>query len=91
MGLFEGAPDFPTLARDVIKCDPEELKATVEEYAVACNLEVDVRTRKNVFPVKFDWADKDLVAARVTPSIHYCMGGLRISPAAEVRWTCSPH
>jgi len=83
-GLFEGAKDFPTLAKEVIGCDPEALKATLEEYAQAAAIGVDVKTRKNAFPCLFAWTDTDLVAARVTPSIHYTMGGLRISAATEV-------
>lgn len=83
-GLFEEAKDFPTLAKEVIGCDIDVLKSTLEEYAQAAAIGVDVRTRKNAFPCSFDWADKDLVAARVTPSIHYTMGGLRISAATEV-------
>lgn len=83
-GLFEGAKDFPTLAKEVIGCNPEVLKATLEEYAQAASISVDVRTRKNAFPCSFSWTDTDLLAARVTPSIHYTMGGLRISAATEV-------
>lgn len=83
-GLFESAPDFPSLARDVIGCDSETLKQAIEEYGVATDMQVDVKTQKNVFPARFSWEDKNLVAARVTPSIHYTMGGLRISAATEV-------
>jgi ferredoxin-NADP reductase len=83
-GLFEAAPDFPSLARDVIGCDPAALRATIEAYGKAAALGMDTATHKNTFPALFAWDDKDLVAARVTPAIHYTMGGLRISAAAEV-------
>lgn len=83
-GLFEAAKDFPTLAKDVIGCEPAALKATIEEYAQSAAIGVCLKTRKNAFPVPIAWTDTDLVAARVTPSIHYTMGGLRISAAAEV-------
>lgn len=73
-GLFESAKDWPTLARDVIGCDPEALRATIDQYARASALGVD-SYGKNVFPALFSWTeDKDLVAARVTPAIHYTMG-----------------
>lgn len=83
-GLFESAPDLPTLARNVIGCDPAVLKQAIEQYATAARLGIDTATQKNAFPVVFSWADTELVAARVTPAIHYTMGGLRISAAAEV-------
>jgi len=84
-GLFEEAADFETLARDVIGCDPAVLRESIEAYAKAAALGVDTSTQKNVFPALFSWEeDKGLVAARVTPAIHYTMGGLRISAAAEV-------
>lgn len=60
------------------------LRASIDAYSAACAQQIDLSTKKNVFPAEFSWADKDLVAARVTPSIHYTMGGLRISSSSEV-------
>lgn len=83
-GLFEYAADFPSLARDIIGCDPATLRQSIEQYARSAALGLDTATQKNAFPVLFGWEDQNLVLARVTPAIHYSMGGLRITAAAEV-------
>jgi hypothetical protein len=69
-GLFESASDFPSLAAK-LNLPEAALRKTIEEYGTACDLGIDVVTLKNAFPVRMAWGDRDLVAARVTPSIHY--------------------
>eukprot|EP00755_Sulcionema_specki_P024385 Sspe_Gene.14883::Locus_5167_Transcript_1_1_Confidence_1.000_Length_3727::g.14883::m.14883 len=84
MGLFEGASDL-TEAAKVIGCDPGVLHKTVERYTGACNLSYCADTGKAVFPSLLTTGDTDLILARVTPCIHYCMGGLNISASTEVQ------
>lgn len=45
LGLFEAAPDFPSLARDVIQCDPKALRAAIDEYEIAIDRQIDLKVR----------------------------------------------
>lgn len=47
LGLFEAAPDFPSLARDVIKCDPKALKAAIDDYEIAIDRQIDLKVTHN--------------------------------------------
>ncbi|CAJ1431119.1 unnamed protein product [Effrenium voratum] len=59
-----------------------ELEATLEQYNEAADRGSD-EFGKTVFPVRFP-AGARLFLAFVTPSLHYCMGGLAINERAEV-------
>ena len=58
---------------------------TIETYSIAQTNGICKETRKMAFPSTVLLTDKNLVVARVTPSIHYTMGGLNINAAAEVQ------
>lgn len=83
LGLLQDCADVDACA-GAIGCTPAALRATLAEYAAAAALGVCQRTGKMVFPSALAPDDKGLLLARVTPSVHYCMGGLEISAAAEV-------
>lgn len=84
LGLFEECPDVGAVAK-LIGCEHEALIATLKEYELAEKVGTCKLTHKDVFPSIITPESKDLVVARVTPSIHYTMGGLNINPAGEVQ------
>lgn len=84
VGLFEDAEDVDALAR-LIGCEVDIIKQTIQEYQTCATQGICTRTGKTVFPSVFRDSDLRFVAARITPCIHYCMGGLQISPSAEVQ------
>lgn len=84
LGLFEECADFRGAA-GVIGCDESTLKSTLESYASSRILGSCPLTGKDVFPSELSLESKDLVLARVTPSIHYTMGGISINAAGEVQ------
>eukprot|EP00521_Asterionellopsis_glacialis_P013195 CAMPEP_0195300534 /NCGR_PEP_ID=MMETSP0707-20130614/27625_1 /TAXON_ID=33640 /ORGANISM="Asterionellopsis glacialis, Strain CCMP134" /LENGTH=388 /DNA_ID=CAMNT_0040363253 /DNA_START=9 /DNA_END=1178 /DNA_ORIENTATION=+ len=49
------------------------------------------QTNKNVFPAELSLASTDLIVARVTPAIHYTMGGISINAAGEVQERIEAH
>jgi len=57
---------------------------TLKEYAAAADAKICQKTNKVVFPSRVCETDKSFIVARITPCIHYCMGGLVISSGAEV-------
>jgi len=69
-------------AADVMGADVEVLKKTLEDYNEAAEKGVD-EFGKKVFPVRFP-SSAHLYVAFVTPTLHYCMGGLAINSRAEV-------
>mmetsp|Transcript_8536 Transcript_8536/g.19106 ORF Transcript_8536/g.19106 Transcript_8536/m.19106 type:complete len:1257 (+) Transcript_8536:92-3862(+) len=69
----------------LIGCKEEVLINTLLDYKEASKLGTCKQTHKDVFPSAITPESKDLVVARVTPSIHYTMGGLNINPAGEVQ------
>eukprot|EP00759_Apiculatamorpha_spiralis_P017222 PhF_6_TR23304/c1_g1_i1/m.32886 len=83
LGLFQDAKDVKELAK-LIGCDEGALYTTLEEYEASCKSGYCTATTKRVFPSVLGPVGPFIVAA-VTPSIHYCMGGLLISPSAEVQ------
>jgi flavocytochrome c len=82
-GLFKDAEDVKALAA-VVGCDEETLTATLSGYGAAARKGRCTETNKTVFPAIID-TQGPFVVAFVTPSIHYTMGGVCISPAAEVQ------
>lgn len=83
VGLFEAAEGTKGLA-ELIGCSEDTIKETFREYAAACDEKICAKTGKVVFPSKVTENDKTFIIARITPCIHYCMGGLEISSTAEV-------
>jgi flavocytochrome c len=66
----------------------ENLRATLKSYAAATASGRCEKTGKVVFPCKFTGDEKEdgpFVVGVITPAIHYTMGGVAISPAAEVQ------
>ena len=84
LGLFEDCEDVKAVAA-LIGCKEEVLIKTFEEYSEATTLGTCKRTHKDVFPSVLTPESKGLIVARVTPSIHYTMGGLNINPSGEVQ------
>ncbi|KAL3072431.1 hypothetical protein niasHS_017405 [Heterodera schachtii] len=86
-GFFTHFANVDELAAE-IGCSGEMLRKTLAEYNEYAEMStksdkfVDPFGRKN-FPFKFNLNDK-IYAARVTPAIHYTMGGLQIDKKAVV-------
>lgn len=82
---FKGlVQDVGTLeaAAEAMGASLEVLRKTLEDYNEAAEKGVD-EFGKKVFPVRFP-SSAHLYVAFVTPTLHYCMGGLAINPRAEV-------
>jgi succinate dehydrogenase/fumarate reductase flavoprotein subunit len=84
LGLFEDCDDIKAVA-ELIGCKTDTLVVTLQEYEEAAKFGTCKLTHKDVFPSPLGPNSKSLVVARVTPSIHYTMGGLNINPAGEVQ------
>lgn len=95
--LFKTAHNHQELAQ-LIGCDVAAIKQTLAEYAAATTSSRCTHTGKSVFPCAWAGAaaakdaagegevdDFPYEVAVVTPCIHYTMGGVAISPAAEVQ------
>lgn len=83
IGLFEAAEGTKGLA-DKIGCKEENVVNTLREYRQAWDTKLCQKTGKGVFPCKMGETDKSFILSRITPCIHYCMGGLEISSCGEV-------
>jgi len=83
LGLFRDAPDVQALA-GIIQCPEPSLRKTLTEYSQACTSGRCPKTGKTVFP-SIIGCDGPFVIAAITPVIHYCMGGIMISPSGEVQ------
>jgi flavocytochrome c len=81
--LFKDAATVADLAT-IIGCPEATLRETLTTYGASCTRGSCPTTGKLVFPCKLD-AEGPFVVAFVTPSIHYTMGGVAISPSAEVQ------
>jgi len=88
VGLFEAAEGAKGIA-EVIGCSEENVVETLREYREACDAKICRRTGKAVFPSRVTENDRSFVLGRITPCIHYCMGGLEISTSGEVLTTTS--
>lgn len=84
LGLFDHCADMAALAA-LIGCRYDELVATLNDYEAAAKLGTCKFTHKDVFPSMITPESKNLAVARVTPSIHYTMGGLNINSMGEVQ------
>ncbi|KAJ9473120.1 hypothetical protein DIPPA_23738 [Diplonema papillatum] len=84
VGLFQAAKTLKDVA-DHIGCPFDELKNTVLAYNKALKRGFCTATEKKAFPCNMSVDDEDWLVAMVTPAIHYCMGGLAISPSGEVQ------
>jgi len=78
-GFFQSYENVAAFA-NAINIVPEMLQRTLLEYG---RLDSDPYG-KTVFPTLFSPPDEKLWVAKITPAIHYCMGGLRISENTEV-------
>ncbi|CAH1800892.1 unnamed protein product [Owenia fusiformis] len=65
-----------------LELSPEVLKKTLSEYEESSQAGKD-QFGKTVFPVVFSETDHFLTAF-ITPTLHYCMGGIEINPSAQV-------
>ena len=83
VGLFEDVEGTKGLA-ELIGCEEQTIIDTLKEYASAVDEKICSKTGKVVFPSKISEHDTSFIVARITPCIHYCMGGLEISPSGEV-------
>uniref|UniRef100_A0AC35UHR6 FAD_binding_2 domain-containing protein n=1 Tax=Rhabditophanes sp. KR3021 TaxID=114890 RepID=A0AC35UHR6_9BILA len=66
----------------VLGCDQETLQNTLLSYNKAADQGKD-EFGKTVFPTKFD-VKKPFYVAKITPGIHYSMGGLKINSHGKV-------
>ncbi len=64
--------------------DVSSLTKTIIEYNTNADSGKKDRFDKSVFPTKFN-IDETFYVARITPAIHYTMGGLKIDKHANVR------
>eukprot|EP00760_Papus_ankaliazontas_P001438 PhM_4_TR10474/c0_g1_i3/m.69464 len=83
IGLFQDAATTADLAA-IIGCSEEAIVKTLNEYSESCKRGVCPKTHKQVFPVPVT-TEGPFVIAAISPVLHYCMGGVMISPAAEVQ------
>lgn len=84
LGLFEECADVAAVSR-LIGCEHSTLVDTLQEYCESVRIGTCKLTHKDVFPSTITPESRSLVVARVTPSIHYTMGGLNINPDGEVQ------
>ena len=78
MGLFDLCKTYKEAAK-LIGCDEQVLYDTFEAYKNACSAKFCPHTGKDVFPTILSPDSQNMIVARVTPSIHYTMGGLNIN------------
>mmetsp|Transcript_128647 Transcript_128647/g.223001 ORF Transcript_128647/g.223001 Transcript_128647/m.223001 type:complete len:1253 (+) Transcript_128647:104-3862(+) len=83
VGLFEAVEGTKGLA-ELVGCPEETILETLKAYAAACDSKICQKTGKVVFPSRMSEKDQSFIVARITPCIHYCMGGLEISSMGEV-------
>lgn len=69
-------------AADALHLTKEQLWATIEEYNTQAGAGTDT-FGKTVFPEQFS-ADDHYYVAYITPTLHYCMGGIRFNNKAQV-------
>eukprot|EP00557_Chaetoceros_sp_GSL56_P014853 CAMPEP_0176485224 /NCGR_PEP_ID=MMETSP0200_2-20121128/4928_1 /TAXON_ID=947934 /ORGANISM="Chaetoceros sp., Strain GSL56" /LENGTH=1225 /DNA_ID=CAMNT_0017881859 /DNA_START=99 /DNA_END=3776 /DNA_ORIENTATION=+ len=90
MGLFEHCANVKELST-LIGCDESVLRQTLQDYSNAMKVGNCPLTRKHIFPAELSENSTDLIVARITPSIHYTMGGISINAAGEVQETLTGH
>lgn len=80
-GIIEDVGGLDDLAGQ-LKVDVSVVRDTIEAYRKSAEYGRD-EFGKATFPVVFS-PDDHFYVAYITPTLHYCMGGLKISGAAEV-------
>jgi len=80
-GLIEDVGSLDHVATK-LGVDASVISATIVSYKEAMDSGED-QFGKVAFPTAFSEADHFYVA-HITPSLHYCMGGLEITPSAQV-------
>jgi flavocytochrome c len=76
-----------TKAADLAKemgIDPEKLRDTFEKYNQDAKAGKDQYGKKFFHNTPFTMDDHEFHVSFVTPVVHYCMGGIKISPEGEV-------
>ena len=84
LGLFETCAGVADVAA-LTGCNEDILLETLQAYADARAEGKCLSTKKDIFPAELSPDSQDFVVARVTPSIHYTMGGMSINAAGEVQ------
>lgn len=87
LGLFRDCPNLESLAK-TIDVPEAVLRKTLEDYEASCKEGRCARTGKLVFPSVVG-CEGPFVVAAITPVLHYCMGGVAISPSTEVQMVSS--
>ncbi|KRX61809.1 Cleavage and polyadenylation specificity factor subunit 2 [Trichinella sp. T9] len=80
--FFTKADNVEQLAK-LLNVEAELVNATLKQYAEAADGARDDPFGKTVFPVIFD-PGRPIYVARITPVIHYTMGGLKIDIHSQV-------
>uniref|UniRef100_A0A6B2L335 fumarate reductase (NADH) n=1 Tax=Arcella intermedia TaxID=1963864 RepID=A0A6B2L335_9EUKA len=83
-GLLQKVPSLEALG-NLMSVDLPALQETLKEYDLAAGLGVDAFGKKNF--ENGPWVGKEeevFYVGRVTPVVHYCMGGLRIDNQGRV-------
>lgn len=85
--LFDGPFKNIKEVSKAINCDEKILMNTIKEYNISSKQGIDHQTGKTVFPIDFsnNINNNKYIICRVTPSLHYTMGGIVISPSTEVQ------
>ncbi len=80
-GFLKKYSNGDEIAKD-FNFDPNTLHSELFYYNMDAKNGID-KFGKKVFPNLFNY-DEEMYAGRVTPSVHYCMGGLKINEKAQV-------
>jgi flavocytochrome c len=80
-GLFQQFDDLLSFSKS-LGIDFENLQKTIQEHNEASKIGFDAFGKK-VFPTTFNLNEK-LFVAKITPSVHYTMGGLSFSAKTEI-------
>jgi fumarate reductase flavoprotein subunit len=81
MDLILSAPDVETLA-NTLRIDTQNLSETMDRYNGFVENQVDLDFGRRSLTVILD--EGPFYAVRVTPAVHYCMGGILIDEQARV-------
>jgi len=84
LGLLEHCADVKAAA-SLIGCSEGTLIKTLKSYEEAAQVGNCPTTQKDIFPAMITPDSQNLILCRVTPSIHYTMGGININAAGEVQ------
>ncbi|ESN98547.1 hypothetical protein HELRODRAFT_101724 [Helobdella robusta] len=83
-GLIQDVGSFENLVKTLKLQNESDLRRTLESYKLSAQNQRKDEFGKTIFPVIFDTDSDHFYIAYVTPSLHYCMGGLKIDAQARV-------